>query len=225
MDTGITAAVGDSSWPHLRNQANPWLAQTTSAADNGTIDGAPCPAVRMVFNQQQPALVPAIRLKIGLPWCDAMSTGRRLDIATRKGYLTVSHRLISDGNCSPPAGFYILPRSPTEVYFDVSTEALEARLYNQIYCCDTTNDPTCAGGCAPGKPFATPSTWADILNREALRVSRLMFSLRPEGHMFHQVNMHCLAVLVSHMWALLCQHDLPLPCGTLCSCSATQCSM
>lgn len=42
VDTGITAAVGDSSWPHLRNQANLWLAQVTSAADNGTIDGAPC---------------------------------------------------------------------------------------------------------------------------------------------------------------------------------------
>jgi hypothetical protein len=86
------------------------------------------------------------------------------------------------------AGFTIIPRSPTEVYFDVSTEELETRLYNQIYCCDTTADPTCAGGCAPGKPFANPSTWADILNREALRVSRLMFSLRPEGHMFHQVK-------------------------------------
>ena len=88
----------------------------------------------------------------------------------------------------PVAGFTIIPRSPTEVYFDVSTEALETQLYNQIYCCDTANDPTCAAGCAPGKPFATPSTWADILNREALRVSRLMFSLRPEGHMFHQVR-------------------------------------
>ena len=40
QDTGITAAVGDSSWPHLRNQANPWLAQVTSAAENATVDGA-----------------------------------------------------------------------------------------------------------------------------------------------------------------------------------------
>ena len=50
----------------------------------------------------------------------------------------------------PAAGFTIIPRSPTEVYFDVSTEALETQLYNQIYCCDTASDPACAAGCAPG---------------------------------------------------------------------------
>jgi hypothetical protein len=41
MDAGITAGVGDTSWPHLRNQANPWQAQVLSVADNQTIDGAP----------------------------------------------------------------------------------------------------------------------------------------------------------------------------------------
>lgn len=33
-----------------------------------------------------------------------------------------------------------------------------------------------------------PSTWADILERETVRVLRLMFALRPDGHMFHQVR-------------------------------------
>lgn len=95
------------------------------------------------------------------------------------------------------AGFTILPRSPTEVYFDVSTEALETQLYNQIYCCDTTTNPTCAGGCTAGKPFANPATWTDILSREALRVSSLMLALRPEGHMFHQVRFSsCSATLL-----------------------------
>ena len=39
MDTGITASTGDTSWPHLRNQDNPWQAQVTSKASNGTLDG------------------------------------------------------------------------------------------------------------------------------------------------------------------------------------------
>ena len=120
--------------------------------------------------------------------------------------------------CHPAAGFTIIPRSPTEVYFDVSTEELETRLYNQIYCCDTATDPTCAAGCAPGKPFANPSTWADILNREALRVSRLMFSLRPEGHMFHQVINACRSA-VTHLSSR--RHALPVPCTALSA--AVQC--
>ena len=41
------------------------------------------------------------------------------------------------------AGFYIIPRSPTEVYYDVSTEAVEAELYNWFYCCNTTSNPNC----------------------------------------------------------------------------------
>ena len=40
MDAGITAAVGDTSWPMLRNQANPWEAQVLSKAANQTVDGA-----------------------------------------------------------------------------------------------------------------------------------------------------------------------------------------
>ncbi len=45
-----------------------------------------------------------------------------------------------------------------------------------------------ADGCEAGKPFTTPSSWSDILAREAARVKRLMFTLRPDGHMFHQVG-------------------------------------
>jgi hypothetical protein len=44
MDTGITAGTGDTSWPHLRNQANPWQAQVLSIAENQTVDGAPASA-------------------------------------------------------------------------------------------------------------------------------------------------------------------------------------
>ena len=40
-------------------------------------------------------------------------------------------------------GFYIIPRSPTEVYYDVSTEAVEAQLYNWFYCCNTTSNSAC----------------------------------------------------------------------------------
>jgi hypothetical protein len=37
----------------------------------------------------------------------------------------------------------IIPRSPTEVYYDVSTEKVEAQLYNWFYCCNTTSNPNC----------------------------------------------------------------------------------
>ena len=48
-----------------------------------------------------------------------------------------------------PAGFYIIPRSPTEVYYDVSTEAVEAQLYNWFYCCNTTSNSACPASAAP----------------------------------------------------------------------------
>jgi hypothetical protein len=41
------------------------------------------------------------------------------------------------------AGFYIIPRSPTEVYYGVSTEKVEAQLYNWFYCCNTTSNANC----------------------------------------------------------------------------------
>jgi hypothetical protein len=37
----------------------------------------------------------------------------------------------------------IIPRSPTEVYYDVSTEKVEAQLYNWFYCCNTTSNANC----------------------------------------------------------------------------------
>ena len=40
MACGITAGTGDTSWPHLRNQDNPWQAQVLSIANNETVDGA-----------------------------------------------------------------------------------------------------------------------------------------------------------------------------------------
>jgi hypothetical protein len=46
MDAGIVASVGDTSWPHLRNQANPWQAQVLSVAANQTVDGAARPRPR-----------------------------------------------------------------------------------------------------------------------------------------------------------------------------------
>jgi hypothetical protein len=45
--------------------------------------------------------------------------------------------------CRDCAGFYIIPRSPTEVYYDVSTETVEAQLYNWFYCCNTTSNTNC----------------------------------------------------------------------------------
>jgi hypothetical protein len=57
---------------------------------------------------------------------------------------SLSQLLLAQNSCCPEcAGYYIIPRSPTEVYYDVSTEAVEAQLYNWFYCCNTTSNPNC----------------------------------------------------------------------------------
>ena len=122
MDCGITAGVGDTSWPHLHNQENPWQAQVLSKANNQTVDGA--------HLHITPA---APRRKSLLPCACCVSIAASL-----------SQLLLPQNSCRPEcAGYYIIPRSPTEVYYDVSTESVEAQLYNWFYCCNTTSNPNC----------------------------------------------------------------------------------
>ena len=122
MDCGITAGVGDTSWPHLHNQENPWQAQVLSKANNQTVDGA-----RLHISPAAP------RRKSLLPRACCVSMAASL-----------SQLLRAQNSCCPEcAGFYMIPRSPTEVYYDVSTESVEAQLYNWFYCCNTTSNPNC----------------------------------------------------------------------------------
>jgi hypothetical protein len=185
MNTGITAGTGDTSWPHLRNQANPWQAQVLSAAENQTVDGAlssaavsascscgRAPASPSRHRQQDLQLVhitpPPLTFRIlhahhirRQRRCRGM---RQFTKHTFCAAATVSGGQI---RCIRPAGFYIIPRSPTEVYYDVSTEAVEAQLYNWFYCCNTTSNsacpksaPTCPA--ARQKPYRCPCTRATL---------------------------------------------------------------
>ncbi len=122
LDCGITAGVGDTSWPHLHNQENPWQAQVLSKANNQTVDGA-----HLHISPTGP------RRTSFLPRACCVSMAASL-----------SQLLLAQHSCCPEcAGFYMIPRSPTEVYYDVSTEAVEAQLYNWFYCCNTTSNPNC----------------------------------------------------------------------------------
>ena len=47
------------------------------------------------------------------------------------------------------AGYTIIPRSPTEIYYDCSTEAVEVQLYNWFYCCNFTAISNCGTSTLP----------------------------------------------------------------------------
>jgi hypothetical protein len=84
------------------------------------------------------------------------------------------------------AGFYIIPRSPTEVYYDVSTEAVEAQLYNWFYCCNTTSNSACPTSAAP--PCNTPMATAapSCSSCRAQCTPQLPVSWRPSSQ--HQLS-------------------------------------
>jgi len=72
------------------------------------------------------------------------------------------------------AGFAIMPRFATEIYYNSTTPAQNEALYNFLY-----------------QPyFGAASTLDDIVKREAVRVVRDgLLSLRKDPHMMHQANM------------------------------------
>lgn len=85
------------------------------------------------------------------------------------------------------AGFYIIPRSPTEVYYDVSTEAVEAQLYNWFYCCNFTSNANC-----PASAQAFNSLHPQTLNPKG------NFRLVHDQH-HHSVTFSNVAVFMMHM--------------------------
>ncbi|KAI8465295.1 MAG: hypothetical protein J3K34DRAFT_461466 [Monoraphidium minutum] len=69
-------------------------------------------------------------------------------------------------------GFSILPRWATEIYFNCSTVQQNLDLYNHIYA-----------------PQLGPSTFDQVLDREAARVLGNILALRKDPHMMHQANL------------------------------------
>lgn len=64
-------------------------------------------------------------------------------------------------------GFMIIPRQPTQVYWDIDTVEGTEKYYNNFY--------------------KTDATWSQILDREALHVTKLFLQLRHDPYMFHEV--------------------------------------
>ncbi|KAL6630847.1 hypothetical protein U3516DRAFT_579987 [Neocallimastix sp. 'constans'] len=71
------------------------------------------------------------------------------------------------------AGFPIIPRTPTEIYYMCTTKAENTWMYNHIY----------------KSYFGKDSTWDEIVDRESKRTLLLMTKLRHEAHQFHQANL------------------------------------
>jgi len=74
---------------------------------------------------------------------------------------------------SNKAGFPVIPRTPTEIYYLCSSREEDTWMYNTMY----TNY------------FGRKSTWDEIAQREAERTLLLMLKLRHEAHQFHQANL------------------------------------
>ncbi|KXS21755.1 hypothetical protein M427DRAFT_107155 [Gonapodya prolifera JEL478] len=89
-------------------------------------------------------------------------------------------------------GYAVIPRQPTEVYYDCSTVAEDIYLYNNMYF----------------NTFGYNSTWSQILSREQTRLTSMLLNLRHDPHMFHQANLrnHDLARVIinriSGRWGL-----------------------
>jgi len=71
------------------------------------------------------------------------------------------------------AGFPIIPRTPTEIYYMCTTKEENTWMYNHIY----------------STYFGKDSTWDEICDRESKRTLLLMTKLRHEAHQFHQANL------------------------------------
>ncbi|ORX61092.1 hypothetical protein BCR36DRAFT_579152 [Piromyces finnis] len=66
-------------------------------------------------------------------------------------------------------GFMVIPRQPTQVYWDIDTVEGTVAYYNNFY--------------------QTNATWNEILDREALHVTKLFLQLRHDPYMFHEGNL------------------------------------
>ncbi|KAJ1536245.1 hypothetical protein HK096_000073, partial [Nowakowskiella sp. JEL0078] len=80
--------------------------------------------------------------------------------------------LITTTELSNYAGYLIIPRSPTEIYFSCSTFDQNTYVYNSLY-----------------QKLLGISNHSQILNREGDRVVRKLLSLHPDPYQFHQANL------------------------------------
>jgi hypothetical protein len=91
------------------------------------------------------------------------------------------------GSTFTDAGASAIPRYPTNIYYNVSTEAQEVDEYNYLYL------PSTLGGACVNSSTTTcltaPATFADIINSVDSGMFQHMMGNDPRPHYFHQTNM------------------------------------
>jgi hypothetical protein len=83
--------------------------------------------------------------------------------------------------------FRVIPRWPTNVYYNTATQAQQLDEYNYLYlppelggACVNTSVTTC---------FSAPATWSDYVRAESDRIFGHMMGNDPRPHYFHQTNL------------------------------------
>jgi len=84
-------------------------------------------------------------------------------------------------------GFRVIPRYPTNVYYNTATQAQQLDEYNYLYlppwlggACVNTSITTC---------FSAPASWSDYVRAESDRIFTHMMGNDPKPHYFHQTNL------------------------------------
>jgi hypothetical protein len=84
-------------------------------------------------------------------------------------------------------GFRVIPRWPTNVYYNTSTQAQQLDEYNYLYL-----PPELGGGCTNTSIttcFTSPASWSDYVQAESDRIFGHMMGNDPRPHYFHQTNL------------------------------------
>jgi hypothetical protein len=84
-------------------------------------------------------------------------------------------------------GIRVIPRWPTNVYYNTATQAQQLDEYNYLYL-----PPELGGACvntAITTCFASPASWSDYVRAESDRIFGHMMGNDPRPHYFHQTNL------------------------------------
>jgi len=85
------------------------------------------------------------------------------------------------------SGFRVIPRWPTNVYYNTATQAQQLDEYNYLYL-----PPELGGACvntAITTCFTAPASWSDYVRAESERIFGHMMGNDPRPHYFHQTNL------------------------------------
>jgi len=84
-------------------------------------------------------------------------------------------------------GFRVIPRYPTNVYYNTATQAQQLDEYNYLYL-----PPALGGACVNSSVttcFSAPASWSDYVRAESDRIFTHTMGNDPRPHYFHQTNL------------------------------------